>query len=65
MPGNVTSMAAAGNGQVKALIYLNGWMCDESESQRQLLERFEGSLVGPSIRPVPYTRPDGNQDADL
>ena len=63
--GNVISMAATGNDQVKALVYLNGWMCDEGESQQQLLERFEGSLVGPSIRPVPYTRPDGTEDADL
>jgi len=63
--GNVISVAAAGNDQVKALVYLNGWMCDEGESQQQLLERFEGSLVGPSIRPVPFTRPDGSEDADL
>ena len=63
--GNVISMAAAGNNQVKALVYLNGWMCDEGESQQQLLERFEGSLVGPSIRPVPYTGPDGTEGADL
>ena len=47
--GNVISMAATGNDQVRALVYLNGWMCDEGESQQQLLERFEGSLVGPSI----------------
>ena len=63
--GNVISMAATGNNQVKALVYLNGWMCDEGESQQQLLERFEGSLVGPSIRPVPYTGPDGTEGADL
>ena len=49
--GNVISMAAIGNDQVQALVYFNGWMCDEGESQQQLLERFEGSLVGPSIRP--------------
>ena len=54
-----------GNDQVKALVYLNGWMCDEGESQQQLLERFEGSLVGPSIRPVPFTAPDGSEGADL
>ena len=63
--GNVISVAAIGNGQVKALVYLNGWMCDEGESQQQLLERFEGSLVGPAIRPVPYTGPDGTEGADL
>ena len=53
--GNVISVAAASVDQVKALVYLNGWMCDEGESQQQLLEKFEGSLVGPSIRPVPFT----------
>jgi len=63
--GNVISMAAVGNDQVQALVYFNGWMCDEGESQQQLLERFEGSLVGPSIRPVPFTGPDGSEGADL
>ena len=63
--GNVISMAATGNDQVQALVYFNGWMCDEGESQQQLLERFEGSLVGPSIRPVPFTGPDGSEGADL
>ena len=62
--GNVISMAAAGNDQVQALVYFNGWMCDEGESQQQLLERFEGSLVGPAVRPVPYTAPDGSEGAD-
>ena len=63
--GNVISMAAAGNDQVRALVYLNGWMCDEGESQQELLERFEGSLVGPSIRPVPFTSADGGEGVDL
>ena len=63
--GNVISVAAVGNDQVQALVYLNGWMCDQGESQQQLLERFQGSLVGPSIRPVPYTNPDGSEGTDL
>ena len=63
--GNVISTAATGNDQVKALVFLNGWMCDAGESQQELLERFEGSLVGPSIRPVPYTNAEGGEDADL
>src|SRR6476646_233418 len=62
--GNVISMAATGNDQVKALVYLNGWMCDEGESQQELLEKFAGSLVGPSIRPVPFTAPDGSEGVD-
>src|SRR5215203_4594000 len=63
--GNVISMAATCNDQVQALVYLNGWMCDEGESQQQLLARFEGSLVGPSVRPVPFTAADGSEGADL
>jgi hypothetical protein len=47
------------------LPYLNGWLCDQGESQQQLLERFEGSLVGPAIRPVPFTAPDGSEGTDL
>jgi pimeloyl-ACP methyl ester carboxylesterase len=63
--GIVISVAATGNDQVKALVFLNGWTLEEGETQLQLLERFDGSLVGPAIRPVPYTRPDGSEDADL
>jgi pimeloyl-ACP methyl ester carboxylesterase len=40
-------------------------MCDVGESQQQLLEKFEGSLVGPSIRPVRFTNPDGTEGTDL
>ena len=63
--GNVISVATIGNPQVQALVYLNGWMCDVGESQQQLLEKFEGSLVGPSIRPVAFTNPDGSEGTDL
>jgi pimeloyl-ACP methyl ester carboxylesterase len=63
--GNIISMATTGNDQVQALVYLNGWMCDEGESQQQLLERVEDSLVGPAVRPVPLTGPDGSEGADL
>jgi pimeloyl-ACP methyl ester carboxylesterase len=63
--GNVISVAAAGNDQVTALVYLNGWMCDNGESQQQLLEKFEGSLVGPSISPVPFTAADGSEGVDF
>ena len=50
--GAVISAAATGNEQVRALVYFNGWMPDEGENIQQLLENVEGSLVGPSIRPV-------------
>jgi pimeloyl-ACP methyl ester carboxylesterase len=63
--GAVISAAATGNDQVKALVYFNGWMPDEGESIQQLLEKYEGSLVGPAIRPVPFTNQDGSEGADL
>ena len=63
--GAVISAAATGNDQVKALVYFNGWMPDEGESIGQLLEKFEGSLVGSAVRPVPFTGPDGAEGADL
>ena len=63
--GAVISNAATGNDQVTALAYFNGWMPDEGESIEQLLGKFEGSLVGPAIRPVPFSSPDGSEGADL
>ena len=54
-----------GSFPIRALVFFNGWMCGVGESQQQLLEKFEGSLVGPSIRPVPFTNPDGSEGADL
>ena len=63
--GAVISAAATGNEQVKALVFFNGWMPDEGESIAQVFEKSEGSLVGPAIRPVPFTGPDGSEGADL
>jgi pimeloyl-ACP methyl ester carboxylesterase len=63
--GAVISNAATGKDQVTALVYFNGWMPDEGESIAQLLEKFDGSLVGPAIRPVPFTGPDGSEGTDL
>jgi pimeloyl-ACP methyl ester carboxylesterase len=63
--GAVISAAATGTDQVKALVYFNGWMPDEGESIQQLFEQYEGSLVGPAIRPVPFTSQDGSDGADL
>jgi pimeloyl-ACP methyl ester carboxylesterase len=63
--GAVISAAATGNDQVTALVYFNGWMPDEGESIALLLDKFEGSLVGSAVRPVPFTAPDGSGGADL
>ena len=44
--GNVISTAAIGNEQVKALVYLNGWLCDVGESQQQLAREVRGQPCG-------------------
>jgi hypothetical protein len=61
------SNAAAGNEQVQALVFVNGWMPDEGESIMQLLESdvFADSLVPAALRPVPFTNPDGSEGVDL
>lgn len=65
--GAVISNAASGNDRVQALVFLNGWMPDEGESVRQLLESdvFKGSLVPDALRPVPVKNPDGTDGVDL
>jgi pimeloyl-ACP methyl ester carboxylesterase len=63
--GAVITNAATGNEQVKALVFLNGWMPDEGESVQQLFESSEGSLLPPFIRPVPFKNPDGSDGVDL
>jgi pimeloyl-ACP methyl ester carboxylesterase len=63
--GAVISNAAAGNDQVKALVYINGWVPDEGESLIQLAQMNEGSLIPDSLRPVPYKDPDGSDVVDL
>jgi pimeloyl-ACP methyl ester carboxylesterase len=64
--GAVITNAATGNDQVAALVYVAGWALDEGESIAQLLEtKAADSLVGPAIRPVPFTNPDGSEGADL
>jgi len=54
--------AAAGS---DAGLFVGTRMNDVGESQQLLLEKVEGSLVGPSIRPVPFTNPDGSEGTDL
>src|SRR3954447_21990295 len=63
--GAVISNAADGNDQVKALVYINGWVPDEGESLIQLAQMNEGSLIPDSLRPVPYKDSDGSDVVDL
>jgi pimeloyl-ACP methyl ester carboxylesterase len=63
--GAVISEAATDSDQVKALVFLSGWMPDEGESIQQLFEGAEGSLVPDALRPVPFKNPDGSDGVDL
>src|SRR3954462_327320 len=58
--GAVISNAAAGNDQVKALVYINGWVPDEGESLIQLAQMNEGSLIPDSLQPMPHKNADGS-----
>ena len=59
--GAVISAAATRNDHVTALVFFNGWMPDEGESIAQIFEGADGSLVGPAIRPLPFSGPDGSE----
>lgn len=59
--GNVISVAADGNSNVKSLIYVAGLAPDVGESATSLSERFTGSTLGPALSPaVPLH--DGGKD---
>ncbi|GGT24233.1 alpha/beta fold hydrolase [Streptomyces chromofuscus] len=63
--GAVISNAAYGSDKVKALVYANGFAPDKGESANELASKFEGSVIGDVLRPVPITNPDGSKDVDL
>ena len=58
--GAVISAAAEGTANVKALVYLAAFVPETGESAQALVERFPGSTVGESLKPVPL--PDGQVD---
>ncbi|MER5768720.1 alpha/beta hydrolase [Streptomyces sp. NPDC001985] len=53
--GAVISQAAAGNPNVKALVYVSAFMPDVGENPATLSTKFTGSDLGTALRPVPYT----------
>ncbi|MEO3809158.1 alpha/beta hydrolase [Sphaerisporangium sp. B11E5] len=58
--GAVISTAATGNPEVKALVYLAAFVPETGESVQGLVEKFPGSTVGESLKPVPL--PGGQVD---
>jgi len=58
--GAVISTAATGHPGVKALVYLAAFVPEQGESAQSLVEKFPGSTVGESVKPVPL--PGGQVD---
>ncbi|MGH2562519.1 MAG: alpha/beta fold hydrolase [Thermomicrobiales bacterium] len=58
--GIVISNAAAGSGNVKALVYVAGFAPDAGESANDLAGRFPGSTLGPAL--APFQSPGGGTD---
>ncbi|MFF7597875.1 alpha/beta fold hydrolase [Streptomyces mirabilis] len=65
MGGTVITNAAAGKGNVKALVYIAAFVPDVGETQGELIDKFPGSEVLPVSVPVPCTKPDGTTGTDL
>ncbi|MEU3602164.1 alpha/beta hydrolase [Streptomyces sp. NPDC006798] len=62
--GAVIGGAAAGNPNVRALVYVSAFMPDKGETLGALAAKFPGSELQPALNPVPYS--DGTtQGSDL
>lgn len=59
--GSVISNAAHGNGHVKALVFVAGLAPDVGESADELVGKFPGSTLGPTLAP-PIPLADGGKD---
>ncbi len=63
--GSVISEAAAGDEDVKALVYIAAFLPDKGESASELSGKFPGSTLGPTLTEVNTTLPDGSEVTDL
>ena len=63
--GAVISTAAAGNSQVKSLVFVNAFMPDKGEALGALGDRFPGSELAAALEPVPFRNADGTTGTDL
>ncbi|MGW7491483.1 alpha/beta fold hydrolase [Streptomyces sp. NPDC054786] len=63
--GAVISRAAAGNPQVKSLVYISAFMPDKGEALGGLAARFRGSELDSALRRVPFRNADGSGGTDL
>ncbi|HEY5837168.1 alpha/beta fold hydrolase [Streptomyces sp.] len=63
--GAVITQAAAGNPNVKALVYIAAFMPDQDEPLAELASKFSDSKLQPALRPAPFTNADGTDGYDL
>ncbi|HEY4369812.1 MAG TPA: alpha/beta hydrolase [Steroidobacteraceae bacterium] len=59
--GSVITAAADGHRNVKSLIYVSAFAPDQGESAADLVGKFPGSTLGPTLAP-PVTLADGSKD---
>ncbi|MFF7205158.1 alpha/beta fold hydrolase [Streptomyces sp. NPDC008141] len=57
--GAVISSAAAGNPNVKSLVYVSAFMPDKGEVLGQLAAKFPGSELNPALSPTPFETASG------
>ncbi|MER5949465.1 alpha/beta hydrolase [Streptomyces sp. NPDC001904] len=63
--GSVISAAAAGDPQVKGLVYVAAFLPAVGESALELTNKYPGSTLPDALDPVPVTLPDGTKGTDL
>ncbi|GAS96645.1 alpha/beta hydrolase fold protein [Mycolicibacterium canariasense] len=63
--GSVMSEAAAGNPNVKALVYIASFILEPGESTSQLAGKFPGGQLGPTLQTVAVPLPGGGTADDL
>ncbi|MEU9455982.1 alpha/beta fold hydrolase [Streptomyces sp. NPDC048277] len=63
--GEVITQAAVGNGNVKALVYINAIMPDAGESQAGLAAKFAPAPLTQALKQVPFRNADGTTGTDL
>jgi pimeloyl-ACP methyl ester carboxylesterase len=65
MGGTITTNAAAGKANVKALVYICAFVPDVGETQQELISKYPGSEVLAVSVSVPYTWADGTTGTDF
>ncbi|MGW1723435.1 alpha/beta fold hydrolase [Streptomyces sp. NPDC002306] len=63
--GAVITNAAAGNPNVKALVYVAAFVPDTGERLGDLIQRYPGSEIQAALNQVPFTNADGSTGTDL